>query len=117
LENLFGAYLDAVDSWRLVDNTAPPPGRQIARRDAGSRLQIFDDRIWNTLSARYMKPRAEQPPVAVTQEQLGWNSDDIMDAINEAVTEALRRHKARGESIVIWRDEKIVVLKPEEIDV
>jgi hypothetical protein len=40
-----------------------------------------------------------------------------MDAINEAVTEALRRHKARGESIVIWRDGQIVTLKPEEIDV
>jgi hypothetical protein len=30
---------------------------------------------------------------------------------------ALRRHKARGESVVIWRDGKIVEFKPDEIDV
>jgi hypothetical protein len=53
----------------------------------------------------------------VTQAELGWTGQDIMDAINEAVTEALRRHKARGESVVVWRDGKIVELKPEEIDV
>lgn len=117
LENLFGAYLEVVDSWRLVNNAESPPGRQIARRDAGSRPIILDVPIWTTLSARYMKPRAEQPTVEVTQEQLGWTSDDIMDAINVAVTEALRRHKARGESVVVWRDGKVVVLKPEEIDV
>jgi hypothetical protein len=40
-----------------------------------------------------------------------------MDAINLAVTEALRRHKERGESIVVWRDGKIVTLTAEEIDV
>jgi hypothetical protein len=33
------------------------------------------------------------------------------------VTAALRRHKERGESVVIWRDGKIVELRPEEIDV
>lgn len=46
-----------------------------------------------------------------------FDPEDIVRAVNEAVTEALRRHKARGESIVIWRDGKIVTLKPEEIDV
>lgn len=118
LENLFGDYMIAVNSWQLVDNTSPPPGRLVARRYVGKSVEIFDSRIWTTLAAKYMKPRAEQPPpVQVTQEQLGWTSDDIMDAINEAVTEALRRHKARGESVVIWRDGKIVELKPEEIDV
>ncbi len=65
-----------------------------------------------------MKPRAEQPaPQAVLAKKPSWTSQDILDAVNLAVTEALRRHKARGESIVIWRDGKIVTLKPEEIDV
>lgn len=118
LEHLFGDYLGIADTWRLVDNTAPPPGRLIAWRDLGAKAQIADRAIWTTLVARYMKPRAEEPGVQATStEELGWTSQDIMDAINEAVTEALRRHKARGESIVIWRDGKIVTLKPEEIDV
>ena len=117
LENLFRKYLFAVDSWQLVDNTGAPPGRLIAQRLVGTRVEMFDAGTWNTLAARYMKPRAEQPPVPVTQAELGWTGQDIMDAINEAVTEALRRHKARGESVVVWRDGKIVELKPEEIDV
>jgi len=118
LENLFRDYLGSVDSWRVIDNTAPPPGRAIAWRDLGSTLRIADAGIWNTLAARYMKPRAEQSPAEAVQEAgIGWTTDDIVAAMNEAVTEALRRHKARGESIVIWRDGKIVTLGPDEIDV
>ena len=118
LENLFSDYLGIVDSWRIVDNTAPPPERLIAWRDFGAELQIADAAIWTRLVISYMKPRAEEPiaQAAPTEKPL-WTSQDIMDAINEAVTEALRRHKARGESIVIWRDGRIVTLKPEEIDV
>lgn len=117
LQNLFGQYLGVVNTWRIINNTAPPPDRLIAWRDFGGAIEVADTEIWNTLAARYMKPRAEQPARPTTQEELGWTSQDVLDAVNKAVTEALRRHKARGESIVIWRDGKIVELKPEEIDV
>lgn len=118
LENLFSDYLGIADTWRIVDNTAPPPGRLIAWRDFGAELQIAEAGIWTKLVISYMKPRAEEPVAqAAPTEKPSWTSQDIMDAINEAVTEALQRHKTRGESIVIWRDGKIVTLKPEEIDV
>jgi len=65
-----------------------------------------------------MKPRTEEPTAQIAPtEQVPWTSQDILDAVNRAVTKALRRHKERGESIVIWRDGKIVTLKAEEIDV
>jgi hypothetical protein len=35
----------------------------------------------------------------------------------EAVWEALRRHKRLGQEIVVWRDGKVVIMPPEEIDV
>lgn len=118
LENLFSHYLGIVDSWRIVDNTAPPPGRLIAWRDSGAELQIADAGIWTKLVISYMKPRAEEPvALDTTAEKLSWTSHDILDAINVAVTEALRRHKERGESIVVWRDGKIVTLTADEIDV
>jgi len=118
LENLFGHYLGIADTWRIVDNTAPPPGRLIAWRDLGAELQIADAGIWTKLVIDYMKPRAEEPVAqAAPTEKPSWTSHDIMDAINLAVTEALRRHKERGESIVVWRDGKIVTLTAEEIDV
>jgi len=41
----------------------------------------------------------------------------MLRAVNQAVTAALRRHKAIGKSLVIWRDGKIVTLTPEEIEV
>jgi hypothetical protein len=63
-----------------------------------------------------MKPRVEEEPVAA-QSTSAWTAQDIEDAVNRAVTAALKRHKARGESVVIWRDGKIVELKAEEIDV
>jgi len=116
LENLFSDYLGIADTWRVVDNTAPPPGRLIAFRDLGRPLEVADERLWTTLAAKYMKPRVEEQARPTSQEELGWTSQDIVDAVNRAVTKALRRHKERGESVVIWRDGKIVTLKPEEID-
>lgn len=117
LQHLFNDYVGIADTWRLVDNTAPPPGRLIAWRDLGGSLQVADERLWATLTSKHMKPRAEEQVRPTSQRELGWTSQDILDAVNKGVTEALRRHKARGESVVIWRDGKIVTLKPEEIDV
>ena len=123
LENFFNGYADAADAWTLVNNTLAPPGNRIAWREHGEWLRIGDNGLWSRLVSRYMKPRAEQPQVASqgaiseTDPRRVFDSEEIMDGINRAVTEALRRHKARGESIVIWRDGKIVTLGPEEIDV
>lgn len=63
-----------------------------------------------------MKPRVEEQKVRAVPQKL-WTSDDLLDAVNRAVTAALKRHKERGESVVMWRDGKIVEVKPEEIDV
>ena len=41
----------------------------------------------------------------------------IDNALKKAVQEALVRHKHAGNPIVVWRDGKIVWLKPEEIPV
>jgi len=36
-------------------------------------------------------------------------------AAREAVSRAIERHRRMGESIVIWRDGKVVIVPPEEI--
>lgn len=122
LNNFFNAYSRAADAWVLVDNT-DYPGSPIAWRKLGGSIEVRDNALWSQLVARHMKPRVEQPPVALEDARAeadprkAFDPEDIMAAVNLAVTEALRRHKARGESVVIWRDGKIVELKPEEIDV
>jgi len=40
----------------------------------------------------------------------------IEAAFRAAAREAILRHKALGESIVIWRDGRVVTVPPEEID-
>ena len=64
-----------------------------------------------------MKPvqKAEQQlPRAPTPK---FNGDEVIEAMQLAVSEAIARHKALGQSIVIWRDGKVVVVPPEEIEI
>jgi uncharacterized damage-inducible protein DinB len=42
--------------------------------------------------------------------------DAITNAMGEAVQDALRKHKLLGQSIVTWRDGKVVTVPPEEIE-
>jgi hypothetical protein len=63
-----------------------------------------------------MKPRVEQQEAVAAPEKL-WTSEDLLDAVNRAVHAALKRHKELSQSVVIWRNGKIVTLKPEEIEV
>ena len=114
LQNLFSDYLGIADSWHLLNNADSP--RSIAWRDIGGRVVIEDQRVWNTLVATHMKPKAEQPTAWATALGVTWTSRDVLQAVKEAVAEALRNHKARGEPVVVWRDGKIVTLAPEEID-
>ena len=43
--------------------------------------------------------------------------DRITQALAEGVREALKKHKQAGNPVVVWRDGKMVWLKPEEIQV
>ena len=115
IENFFSCYSLAADTWVLMNNTALI-GTAIARRDLGANIIVEDNEVWTKLASRYMKPRAEEPSVLPHPEQ-PWTSQDIVDAVNRAVRAALKRHKERGESIVVWRDGQIVTLTANEIDV
>lgn len=46
-----------------------------------------------------------------------FKADEVIEAMNLAVREAVARHKALGQSIVVWRDGKVVVVPPEEIEI
>jgi predicted ABC-type ATPase len=115
LDNFFNAYSPVADSWILYNNTATPAS-PIAWRDVGDPVAIGDNRLWNQLMAKYTQPHAEQPQ-AVRVATKFWTAQDVTEAVNQAVSAALKRHKERGESIVIWRDGKIVTLKSEQIEI
>ena len=115
LENFFNQYSPVADSWIFYNNTIRP-ATPIAWREVGDSLEVVDNRIWNQLVARYMKPRVEQPEVTAAPEKL-WTVEEVTAAVNRAVTTALKRHKELGQSVVVWRDGRIVTLKPEEIEI
>ena len=78
-------------------------------------LSVEDNDLWNQLVTRYVKPRVEQEQAIAAPRKL-WTAEDIVEAVNRAVTAALKRHKELGQSIVVWRDGKVVTLGPEEIE-
>jgi hypothetical protein len=43
--------------------------------------------------------------------------EKITEAMATGVREALKKHKQAGNSVVVWRDGKMVWLRPEEIQV
>jgi predicted ABC-type ATPase len=116
LENFFNHYSPAADSWILFDNTAPPPARRIAWRDVGETVRVGDNALWRQLVTQYMKPRVEEEK-AVAPSEASWTSEDVLQAVDRGVRAALKRHKELGQSIVVWRDGRIVTLKPEEIEI
>jgi len=59
-----------------------------------------------------MKRRSNKPIDVIFKE-----GTLIDKALKQGVQEALLKHKQAGNPIVVWRDGKIVWLKPEEIPV
>jgi len=43
--------------------------------------------------------------------------EKIVDGVEAAIAAALERHKRLGESVAVWKDGKVVVLRPEQIPV
>jgi|SRR6266850_7330 len=122
LENFFRDYQSAVDSWAMINNATKGQENRIAWRHVGGRVVVADNPLWIQLVNHYMKPRVEQAIAtsaerAETDVRKAFDSERIRDAVNRAVTTALKRHKALGQSVIIWRDGKIVELGSQEIDV
>ena len=58
---------------------------------------------------------SDPAPRNSTREELFAQTRAIEAALRQSAQEAISRHKRLGESIVIWRDGRVVVVPPEEI--
>lgn len=115
MQNFFNYYSPGATSWTLFDNTEST-ARRIAWRDVGQPVRVEDNARWRQLVSRYMKPQVEQEQAIEAPEKL-WTSEDLLAAVNRAVTAALKRHKELGQSVVMWRDGKIVTVRAEDIEI
>ena len=64
-----------------------------------------------------MKPIHSAEPKRIPVALPEFDSQILLAAASEAVRQALAQHKARGNSVVVWRDGGVVILPPEEIEV
>ena len=117
LHNFFNLYMPIADAWQMVDNSSCDKRRPIAMRNPGGPIRVDDPELWQRLSRGAMKPvqKAEQQGPSAYAAQ--FNGDEVIEAMDLAVREAIARHKALGQSIVIWRDGKVVIVPPEEIEI
>jgi hypothetical protein len=60
------------------------------------------------------EPKPEPKPDI---EALFRDGKEIYRVLREAVKDALRVHKLLGQSIVVWKDGKVVIVPPEEISI
>jgi hypothetical protein len=115
LINFFGIYGGFADSWLMVDNSVRPRPRLVARRAVGRCVSVFKADEWSALRRNMSSDvpiKAEVEAVSVADELL---QDRIIEAIGNAVREAIRDHKRAGNPIAEWRVGRVVLVPPEQI--
>ena len=115
LHNFFNLYMPIADAWQIADNSWPLESRPIASRDSGGPMRIKNADLWKRLSRDVMKPVHKAEQVSPRHKGEDFRAVDVFEAIQLAGREAVARHKSLGQSIVVWRDGKVVVVPPEEI--
>jgi predicted ABC-type ATPase len=117
LDNFFNLYMPIADAWQMADNSWGDTRRLIASRDPGGPMRIENPELWQRLTRDAMKTvqKAEQQLRRVPTTE--FKAEEVIEAMQLAVREAIARHKALGQSIVVWRDGQIVVVPPEEIEI
>lgn len=114
LDNLFNAFMPLADSWIMLNNSRRDRPAMIAERDVSGTTRIYDQPLWDELRRKYMKPTDSlREQVAVPAP--AFTMQDIYQAACRAVEEALARHKALGQYVVVWEGGKPVRLQPEDI--
>ncbi len=114
IANFLSLYSPIADSWAIYDNSRS--ARMIASRDPGREPQIQDPAIWRTIMSQVNVREQEGAYQTGGIGIMGVPFDEITRVLQEAARNAWREHKALGHPIVIWRDGKVVIVPPEEIE-
>ncbi len=117
IRNFLTLYAPIADSWQIHENVLHP--RLIAKKEERALPQIVDEGAWRMIEkqAEVRERETRYDAGAARSGIMGVPTDRIMDALRQAAREAHQRHKALGHPIVIWRDGKVVLVPPEEIEV
>lgn len=117
ISNFFSIYQPIADSWELHDNSFSPP-RLIAAQERSGPVRFGDAGLWNAIQDG-LKMMEKEGEYATGPEPrlMGVPISEVMEIFTRAGREALARHKALGQSVAVWRDGRVVVVPPEEIEI
>lgn len=117
LSNFFSIYRPIADSWELHDNSVAPSSL-IAAQEGSGPVQFGDVGLWNAIQDGLKMMEKEGEYTAGAEPRLmGVPISEVMEIFTRAGREALARHKALGQSVAVWRDGRVVVIPPEEIEI
>ena len=117
LSNFFQLYSPIADSWEMHENSLSSP-TLIAAKDVDAPIRFGDRALWQTIQEGLrMKDTEAEYEAGVEPRVAGIPISEVMEIFARAGREAFARHKALGHPVVIWRDGKVVVVPPEEIEV
>ncbi len=117
LRNFFDLYSPIADSWDMHENTSLPP-KLIAAKDRDAAIHFGNQQRWESIREGLRVKEKEAEYAAGPEPRIcGVPVSEVMAIFDRAGREAIARHKALGHPIVIWRDGKVVVVPPEEIDI
>ena len=117
LRNFFGLFAPIADYWALYENSSLLT--RVAEKPAGEQPRMYDRAIWEAMvkSTEVREEGARYGGDAAAPEVMGVPTTRITEAMQRAVKDAWRRHKALGHPIIVWRDGRVVEVPPEEIEV
>ena len=81
-------------------------------------IKFGDAGLWNAIQEGLKMMEKESDYAAGSEPRLmGVPISEVMEIFSRAGREALARHKALGQSVAVWRDGRVVVIPPEEIEI
>ena len=117
LANFFSLYSPIADSWAMYDNSSPS-AKLIATKEHNRAVEYGDRKLWQAIqdSMKLMEQESDYA-VGVESRLMGVPISEITEVFARVGRDTLARHKALGQSIVVWRDGRVVEIPPEEIDI
>lgn len=117
LRNFFELYSPLADFWEIHENSSQPP-TLIAAKEGSGAIRFGDQTLWEAIQRRMAtKEKEAEYETGIEPRLMGVPISEVMEIFDRAGREALKRHKALGIPAVIWRDGKVVIVPPEEIEI
>jgi len=116
IRNFFEIFRPIADQWLLHSNVEPGQPVLIAEGRSNGQTTVADNHIWRKIvgGSDAMNNIISEP--AVSYDAISPEARLREKAVIKAICEAVRQHKLAGNPIATWRDGRVVIVQPEDIE-